>query len=113
MDFIRRLGSFWIVLLFCCLGGYFCLFNLDYIYVNIPQMGEFKVRAAVAYIGCFLAGASVVILFFGFELFRKSWVIRQKNRQIRDLEKKLAASGRSAPSQDLDVNPSLNPASLP
>lgn len=109
MDFIRRLGSFWIVLLLCSIGGYFCLFNLDYIYVNVPQMGEFKVRAAVAYIACFLAGATVVIIYFGFEIFRKSWIIMQKNKQIRDLENKLAASNRSFTTREMEPNGSITP----
>ncbi len=108
-DFFRRLGAFWIILVACALGGYFCLFNLDYIYVNIPHIAELKVRAAVAFIGCFLSGASVVIVFFGFDAMKKSFIIGQKNRKIKDLERKLARFDKSTPPESaLDVNPALN-----
>lgn len=108
-DFLRRLGSFWVILVACALGGYFCLFNLEYMYVNIPHVAELKVRAAVAFIGCFLAGATVVIIYFGFDAMKKSFIIGQKNRKIKDLERKLARLDNSTqPQSTLDVNPALN-----
>lgn len=93
IDFLRRLASFWLMLLVFGTFGYFCMFNLDYIYVSVPHIADVKVRAAVAYLGVFFAGASVVVFFFGLDAFKKSWIIRMKNRRIRQLEKQLAAHG--------------------
>ena len=94
MDFLRKLTSFWFLLLLVGGVGYFGAHNLEKIYVTIPQVGEFKTVAAIAFLSCFLAGAFVAVVFFGWDSVKKSITIRKLNKRIGNIER-----NRPIPSQ--------------
>ena len=83
MQFFRKAGSFWFFIVVVIAAGYFSAFNLDYIYVNLPHIAEFKVRAAIAFMGAFLVGCLLSTLFFGIDSMSKSMKIRDLNKKLR------------------------------
>ncbi|MGE0171980.1 MAG: hypothetical protein AB7T49_04315 [Oligoflexales bacterium] len=89
MDFIKRLGSFWIIIFFFVVGGYFSAYNLDWIDVHVPHIGDMRVRAAVVYLLFFGLGSSVTVLFFGLDWIKKGMLLRKKDRHILQLKKEI------------------------
>lgn len=89
MALIRHILRFWLVLVFAGAGAYVLLFNQERIYVNLPGLGEFRVVAAVAFIACFLLGASAVTLHFIFDVLKKSFEISKLKKRNRLLESDL------------------------
>lgn len=108
MSYLKKLGNFWLIILFVSLGGYFCIYNLDFIIVSVPLVGEFKVRAAVAYIMVFLVGCTFTTLFFGINAIKTNFVLSSKNRQIQRLQTKLTELERN---RDQSLNRTVEPAS--
>lgn len=97
MDFLKKLSSFWLVIILVGLVGYFSAHNLERIYVNIPQVGEFKMRAAIAFIFCFSAGAFMTVLYFGLDAFKKTLQIKRLKKQVIKLKKQLITTEKIAP----------------
>jgi hypothetical protein len=95
MSFFRKLGSFWIFIILFAVGAYFCALNLDYVDVNVPWLDTFRVRAATAYVLCFILGCLLTMVYFGFDAFRKTLLIRKQEKLIKRLEKDLKASNLS------------------
>ena len=95
MEFIKKLSSFWLLLLLVGAASYFSAHNLERIYVNIPHFGEFKMRAAVAFMFCFLTGATVTVVYFGWDSVKKSVQVRRMQKRINKLEQE--ASMRDHP----------------
>ena len=89
MNFLKRLGTFWVILIGFGILGYVCAFNLEWIYVNIPHVGEFKMRAGIVYLACFILGVSFTVVFFGLDSVKKSLEVHQRNKKIAKLEKKI------------------------
>ncbi|MBF0440664.1 MAG: LapA family protein [Oligoflexales bacterium] len=87
MFFLKKLISFWFLILLISAGGYFCALNLDFITVNVPFFGAYRMRLAVAFIFSFFIGSTVTVCYFGFDSVRKSWKLRQKEREIKILRK--------------------------
>ena len=83
---IKKIGSFWVLILGCVLLGIFCSANRDWITVTIPYVSEVRVRAAEVYLWSFVMGAAVTFIFFFLELTRKSITIRKLNKKLKDLE---------------------------
>lgn len=95
MVFIWRLAKFWLAISALLLMALFCIFNQDYIDVHWGQFGVTRVQAAVAYITCFFLGASVVTLFFGFDILKKTMEIRRLKKQVRNFEGRLLENAPS------------------
>ena len=89
MSFIRRLGSFWLILVLFGAGAYFSVNNPEWIDVHIPPVGALRVRAATALVSSFLLGCLVTVVYFCLDAARKSLLIRKKDRTISKLEKDL------------------------
>lgn len=86
MGFLKKSFYFGVTLGTLGILAYFSSLNFDYIYVNIPWLGEFKTRAAIVFLGSFLAGSLFTYGYFGVATFRKSLKIRQLTKQIATLE---------------------------
>ncbi len=86
MNIIKQMLKFWVVIVFGCAGAYLLLYNQEPIYVNLPGIGEFKVMAAIAFIACFLIGATTVVIHFTFDLLKKSIEVRGLKKRVKALE---------------------------
>lgn len=98
MALLRGLIKYWIFIIAAAAGAYLLVYNRDFIYVNIPRVAQFKVMTAVAFIACFVAGATSVVVYFFFETIKKSFEIRTLTKRVRSLENQLGKnSGQSLP----------------
>lgn len=86
MDFTKKFLSYWFFLIIAVLAVYIGISNIDYIYVRIPQVGEFKTRAAFAFLAWFVAGAGVTAIWFGMDAIKKSLRIRTLQHKVRQLQ---------------------------
>jgi uncharacterized membrane protein YciS (DUF1049 family) len=88
MPYIFKLGRFWVLLAFIIVAVFFSLNNQNQISVDLSPMlkSEITTNAYRVYFTSFLIGATVTILFFGYENIRKSIMIRGLRKEIRELE---------------------------
>lgn len=86
MNFLKKLLTYWFILLIIGFLAWFCAFNTEMIFVHVPQMGEFKMRAAIVYIILFLAGCLFSSAYFGAEMVRRYFEIRTLKKRVTLLE---------------------------
>jgi len=80
---IKQLLKFWFVIVFGCAGAYLLMYNQEPIYVNLPGIGEFKIMTAIAFIACFLAGATTVVVHFIIDIVKKSMEVRSLRKKLK------------------------------
>lgn len=90
MDFFRRLVNFSLIVIFISLCGYVLVNNLEFVNIDIPFLGAFKLRVATVFILAFLLGSIVTVFFLGFDSIRRSLIINRKDREIRLLKNQIA-----------------------
>jgi uncharacterized membrane protein YciS (DUF1049 family) len=89
MDFIKKLASYWFFLVVMGLVIYFCISNIEFIYVRVPHIGEFKTRAAFAFLSAFMAGSAVGGAWFGMDTLKKALKVRSLSRRVQQLQNEL------------------------
>ena len=65
--------------------------NLEYIYIDIPYVAQFRVMTAVALASAFFIGALIASLFFGLWLMQSHMKCRALRRELRKLKKTIKA----------------------
>ena len=90
MEFTKKMASYWFFILIMGCTVYFCISNLDFIYVKVPHVGQFKTRAALAFLAVFIAGAGIGGAWFGLDTFKKALKLRSLNKRLHSLEAELA-----------------------
>ena len=89
MDFIRRFLGFWFFVLTLSVLLYFCLSNIEHIYIQMPHIGSFKMRAGYAFFTVFVAGTALSGLWFSGYVFKRHLKLRKLSRKVDILTKEL------------------------
>lgn len=81
------------VFLLLCMAALFFIAvkNLEYIYIDIPFVAQFRVMTAVALASAFFIGALLTSLFFGLWLMQSHMRCRALGRELKKLKKSIAA----------------------
>lgn len=86
MQFLRRLGSLWILILALCLFAYVSHFNKDRCPVSLPPWIEMISLPSYALVlGSFMFGAVVASLYFGLESAAKTLEVRRLRKEVASL----------------------------
>ncbi len=83
MKLIRALAAFWVLLVALAFGAFICTINTDPVVIRLPPDMELRLPLAIALICAFLYGATTVILYFFWDLTKKSLELRRLNKQLR------------------------------
>ena len=86
MALVRKIGTFWILILGCVVTGYFCAYNREWVPVTIPHLKEMRIRAADLFIWTFCFGALCSFSFFMVDYVAKLLTIRKLTQKVRSLE---------------------------
>ena len=84
MIFLRKLLSFFIILVITLYIGYFTYLNTDRIFVIVPGLGEQTISKAFGFLTSFTLGAIFSCLFFGFDFIKKSLEVRGLKKELKD-----------------------------
>ena len=90
MIMVLKLFKFWFVVLFLCVGVYFGAYLQDPVTLKIPGVGAYTVTAAIALIGSFFLGVTLVTLYFGVDFIKKSIEVYRLNKGNRELLKQVS-----------------------
>ena len=109
MNFIRRLISFFVVLIFIGYGGYFGFLNMNKLYVNIPYLGEYTIPGFLAFLTAFVLGGFFAALFFGYDFFRKSFEVHKSRRALSRIKNDRFERSSRFLEEDNEPRPSREP----
>lgn len=103
MEFVKKMAGYWFSLICSGLVLYFCLANLDSIYVRIPHIGEFNSSAALVFFLVFMAGAMFSGTWFGIDAIKKALRIRSLEKRLKQVQKQLAEKDLYAATQSTSL----------
>lgn len=112
LGFLKKLLVYWFFLAGLGYVAYFASSNLESIYVHVPQVGEFKAKAAIVYLAVFFAGCLFSSLYFAYEMVRHQVIIRQLRRQIPHTELKQTLPTLGSPASIEDAKDEVAPRKL-
>lgn len=100
MVLVKKIAAYWFFLITLGLVVYFCISNLEFIYVKVPHIGEFKTRAAFAFLTIFMLGLGVSGLWFSTDLVTKSIKIRRLTKKLDKQNHSLVQADSAAKNEE-------------
>lgn len=86
MKLLQLLLKFWVLIIALAFGTFVCVINTDPVVMRLPPDMELRMPLAMTLISGFLYGASTVILFFFFDIAKKTLEVRKLQKQLADRE---------------------------